>query len=122
MPHGVRSARADQYPHNRPVPGPPAPFGLRGPAMVAVGWPRPDTAATDTALLTRGAKTDHEAERLIIEAAVAADSHQRPARGLSRSAGTAALVNHALRSEDPRAVTLLRPPMRAQREPPEPEP
>lgn len=47
---------------------------------------------------------------------------QRSVHGLSRSPGTAALINHALQSEGPRAVPLLWPPMRAQREPPGREP
>lgn len=81
-----------------------------------------DLGVNDVALLTRSAELDREAERLIIDAVTAADPHKRPARELSRSTGTAALVNHALQSGDPRAVTLLRPPVRAQREPPEREP
>jgi hypothetical protein len=81
-----------------------------------------DLGITDLRLFARSAEIDHDAERLIIEAAVAADAHRPPAHGLSRSTGTSALVNHAFRSEDPRAVALLRPPMRAQQESPEREP
>jgi len=81
-----------------------------------------DLGVTDPALLARSAEIDRDAEHLIIEAAATADAHPRPTHGLSRSTGTAALVDHALRSEDPRAVALLRPPTRAQREPPEREP
>jgi hypothetical protein len=81
-----------------------------------------DLGVTDTALLTRSAELDREAERLVIDAAVTADAHQRPVRGLSRSTGTAALVNHALQSGNARAIALLQPPTRAQREPPEREP
>jgi hypothetical protein len=94
----------------------------------AAGMPGPvettllDLGVTDPRLLARSAEIDHDAERLIIDAAVATDAHQRPVRGLSRSTGTAALVNHALQAGDPRAVALLRPPRRAQREPPEREP
>jgi hypothetical protein len=106
------------WPHLAEADGQTATAGTPGPVETILL----DLGVTDAALLTRGAKIDHEAERLIIDAAVAADAHQRPARGLSRSAGTAALVNHALRSEDLRAVALLRPPMRARRELPEREP
>jgi hypothetical protein len=81
-----------------------------------------DLGVTDPALLARSAEIDRDAERLIIEAAVTADAHRRPAGGLSRSSGTAALVNHALRSDDPRAVALLQPQIGAQRESPEREP
>jgi hypothetical protein len=83
-----------------------------------------DLGVTDPELLTHSAEIDRDAERLIIDAAVTTEAHQRPhlPNGLSRSAGTAALVNHALKSGDPRAVALLRPPVRARREPPEREP
>jgi hypothetical protein len=83
-----------------------------------------DLGVTDPALLTRGAQVDRDAERLIIEATAATETSQRPHRPnrLNRPAGTAALVNHALTSGDPRAVALLRQPTRAQREPPEREP
>jgi hypothetical protein len=81
-----------------------------------------DLGVTDPRLLARSAKIDHDAERLIIDAAATTEAHQRSVRGLSRSAGTAAVVNHALQSGDPRAVALLRPPVRAHRELPEREP
>jgi hypothetical protein len=75
-------------------------------------------------LLAQSAEIDRHAERLIIDAAVTAEARQRPhsPTELSRSAGTAALVNHALKSGDARAVALLRSPMRAQIESPEREP
>ena len=95
-----------------------AAFGLPGPVESALL----DLGVTDTALLARSAELDHEAEGLIIDAAVAADAHQRPVRGLSRSTGTAVLVNHVLKSGDPRALALLRPAARPQRESPEREP
>jgi hypothetical protein len=83
-----------------------------------------DLGVTDPALLTRGAQVDRDAEHLIIDAAAATETPQRSHRPnrLNRSARTAALVNHALTSRDPRAVALLRPPTRPQREPPEREP
>ncbi len=83
-----------------------------------------DLGVTDPGLLTRSAELDRDAERLIIDAAITTEARQRPhlPNGLGRSAGTAALVNHALKSGDPRAVALLRPPARPQREPPEREP
>jgi hypothetical protein len=48
MPHGARSARADQDPHKRPAPGPPAPPGWRPAAparsrVLAGGAGRPAT-------------------------------------------------------------------------------
>jgi len=77
---------------------------------------------TDPGLLTRGAEIDRDAERLIIDAAVKVDAYQRPAYELSRSTGTAALVNHALQSGDLRAVALVRPVAQPVREPREREP
>lgn len=76
-----------------------------------------DLGVTDSRLLTRSAEIDRDAEGLIIDAAVTTQARQRPyiPDGLSRSAGTAALVNHALTSGDPRAVALLRPPVPPQR-------
>jgi hypothetical protein len=112
-----------------------ADVALRDPAEVnsrarRPGTPGPvettllDLGVTDPQLITRSAEIDRDAERLIIDAAVTAEAHQRPhlPHGLSQSAGTAALVNHALKSGDPRAVALLRPPVRARREPPQREP
>jgi hypothetical protein len=83
-----------------------------------------DLGVTDPKMLSRSAEIDRDAERLIIDAAAATESHQRPhlPHGLSRSAGTAALVNHALKSGDPRAGALLRPHVRPRRELPEREP
>jgi hypothetical protein len=83
-----------------------------------------DLGITDPSLLAESAKIDRHAERLIIDAAATTEARQRPSlqTELSRSAGTAALVNHALKSGDSRAVALLRPLARAQREPPEREP
>lgn len=83
-----------------------------------------DLGVTDPGLLAQSAEIDRHAERLIIDAAATTEARHRShsPTGLSRSAGTAALVNHALKSGDARAVALLRPPVRAQREPPEREP
>jgi hypothetical protein len=108
---------------------------LRNSAEVSAGTRKPgtpgpvettllDLGVTDPQLITRSAEIDRDAERLIIDAAVRTEGCRRPhlPDGLSRSAGTAALVNHALKSSDPRAIALLRPPTRPQREPPEREP
>lgn len=83
-----------------------------------------DLGVTDPGLLAQSAEIDRHAERLIIDAAATTEARHRPhsPTGLSRSAGTAALVNHALKSGDARAVALLRPPVPEQREPPEREP
>jgi hypothetical protein len=64
---------------------------------------------TDTDLLQRGIHLDRAAERLIIDAAAKLGPRRlRPsATTLSRSAGSAGLVNHALASGDTRATALL---------------
>jgi hypothetical protein len=79
---------------------------------------------TSRDLLRRGAQIDRAGEQLIIDAAERRGSqHSRPsAATLSRSAGTAALVNHALASGDPRAAALLHRQASARREDPEAEP
>jgi hypothetical protein len=96
--------------------------GMRAPGPVETTLL--DLGVTDPRLLTRGAEVDRDAERLILDAAATTEPRQRPylPNRLSRSAGTAALVNHALRSGDPQAVALLQPPGRARPEPPEREP
>jgi hypothetical protein len=83
-----------------------------------------DLGVTNPDLLQRGADIDRAGERLIIDAADSLGPRRsRPsATTLSRSAGTAAMVNHALASSDPRAAALLHGPASAQREPPEAEP
>jgi hypothetical protein len=65
-----------------------------------------DLGITDARLLTRSSQIDRDAERLIIDAAVQTEARQRPysSQEQSRSAGTAALVNHALKSGHPQAV------------------
>ena len=82
-----------------------------------LGVDRPD-------VLRRGAEIDQAGSRLIIDAAneLAPQHRPRSAAVLNRSAGAAAVVNHALASGDPRAAALLRRPGRLEREPPEPEP
>jgi hypothetical protein len=79
---------------------------------------------TSAALLARGADLDQASERLLIEAAdEMPPTHQRPsAATLNATAGTAALLNHALASGNPNAAQLLRQPGQAEREEPEPEP
>ena len=77
---------------------------------------------TSPELLRHGADIDRAGERLIIDAAASLEPRRnRPsATTLSRSVGTATLVNHAL-AADPGAAALLRGPASAQREPPEAE-
>ena len=83
-----------------------------------------DLGITNPELLQRGAVIDRAGERLIIDAAVGLGPRRiRPsATALSRSAGTATLVNHALASGDPRAAALLYGPGSAEPEPPQAEP
>jgi hypothetical protein len=92
---------------------------LAGPVertLLGLGIDRPD-------LLARGAKLDRAAERLLIDAANLEPARRRPAAtALSQTADTAALVNHALASSDPRAAALLRRSVPIQAEQPEPEP
>jgi len=82
-----------------------------------------DLGVTHPELLRHGAEIDQAGEHLIIRAAAElGPEHKRlDAAVLSRSTGTAALVNHALLSGDPRAASLLRAPTSAQPER-EPEP
>ena len=79
-----------------------------------------DLGITNPDLLQRGADIDRAGERLIIDAAAdLGPGHLRPsATTLSRSAGAALVVNHALASGDPLAASLLH----AQRESPQAEP
>ena len=79
---------------------------------------------TSPSLLARGADLDQASQRLLIEAAdELPPTHQRPpAATLNTTAGTAALLNHALASGNPQAARLLRQPGQAEREEPEPEP
>jgi hypothetical protein len=83
-----------------------------------------DLGITSPELLQRGADIDRAGERLIIDAAADLGPRRlRPgATTLSTSAGTASIVNHALASGDPRAVSLLRGQPSAQRETPQAEP
>jgi hypothetical protein len=73
--------------------------------------------------LKLGAEIDQAGERLIIRAAEELGPERRgpDATALSRSRGTATLVNHALQSGDLRAASLLRIPTRRNPER-EPEP
>jgi len=82
-----------------------------------------DLGVTSADVLQRGAEIDRASAQIIIDAAAGQTrDSRRTAPMLSRSAGTAELVNHVLASGDPRAVALLRRPVSVQREPPEPEP
>ena len=83
-----------------------------------------DLGVTDNELLERGADLDRASERLIIDAAAKLGPWRaRPsAAALSRSAGTAGLVNHALASGSPTATALLQRGAAAQPQPREAEP
>ena len=83
-----------------------------------------DLGITNPDLLRRGADIDRAGERLIIDAAAdLGPGHSRPsAITLSRSAGAASVVNHALASGDPLAASLLHGQASAQRESPQAEP
>jgi hypothetical protein len=73
--------------------------------LLSIGVTRP-------ALLARGAELDKAGQRLLIEAAdEPPPAHNRPsAITLSKTAATAALLNHALASGEPHAAQLLRHP------------
>jgi hypothetical protein len=83
-----------------------------------------DLGVTSPELLQRGTDIDRAGERLIIDAAASLGPQRvRPsATMLSRSAGTATLVNHALASGDLRAAALLHGRASVQQEQPEAEP
>ena len=83
--------------------------------LLGLGVTRPD-------LLRRATELDHDSERLIMDAAVDRELAGKWPDGMERrvSAATAALINHALASGDPRATALLQPFIR-EREPPEAE-
>jgi hypothetical protein len=85
-------------------------------ALVDLGVTRPD-------LRRRAAELDRDSERLIVDAAVDRELAGKWPGVVERntSAATAALVDHALASGDPRATTILQPYLRG-REPPEAEP
>jgi hypothetical protein len=81
-----------------------------------------DLGVTRPDLLRRATDLDRDSERLIVDAAVDRELAGKWPEAVERntSAATAALVNHALASGDPRATTLLQPYSRG-REPPEAE-
>jgi hypothetical protein len=63
-------------------------------------------------MLARASAIDQLAEQLILGAADAVEPRQAglDAFGLSRSTGSAELINHVLASSSPQAATILRPP------------
>jgi hypothetical protein len=70
-----------------------------------------DLGVTSTDVLHHAAVIDQAGEQLILDAAQATDPGH-PAVGtasLSRSVGTAEIINHLLASGNPRAEVLLRP-------------
>jgi hypothetical protein len=71
-----------------------------------------DLGVTSSAMLARASAIDQLAEQLILGAADAIESGQAgfEAVGLSRSTGSAELINHMLASGRPEASTILRPP------------
>jgi len=83
-----------------------------------------DLGITNPDLLQRAADIDRASERLIIDAAAdLGPERSRPsATTLSRSAGAALVVNHALASGDPLATSLLHGQASAQPESPQAEP
>ena len=83
-----------------------------------------DLGITNPDLLQRGADIDRAGERLIIDAAadLGPTSSRPSAITLSRSAGAASVVNHALASGDPLAASLLHGQPPVQRESPQAEP
>jgi hypothetical protein len=83
-----------------------------------------DLGITNPDLLQRGTDIDRAGERLIIDAAAElGPARTRPsAITLSRSAGAASIVNHALASGDPLAASLLHGLASTQRESPQAEP
>ena len=84
--------------------------------LLDLGVTRPD-------LLRRATDLDHDSERLIVDAAVDRDLAGKWPDVVERntSAATAALVNQALASGDPRDTTLRQPYLQGG-EPPEAEP
>jgi hypothetical protein len=80
-----------------------------------------DLGIANPDLLRRGADIDRAGERLIIDAAadLAPEDSRPSAITLSRSAGAALVVNHALASGDPLAASLLHGQASAQRESPQ---
>jgi hypothetical protein len=83
-----------------------------------------DLGITSPSLLARSADLDQASQHLLIEAAdELPPTHQRPSAATpNMTAGTAALLNHALASGHPQAAHLLRQSNQAEREEPEPEP
>jgi hypothetical protein len=81
-----------------------------------------DLGVTRSDLLRRAAELDHDSERLIVDAAVDRElAGQWPdVVEQNTSAATAALINHALGSDDPRTTALLQTYLQ-EREPPEAE-
>ena len=73
---------------------------------------------TSPSLLARGADLDQVSQRLLIEAASELPPTQRRPCGatLNATAGTAALLNHALASGSPRAAQFFRQPDQPERE------
>jgi hypothetical protein len=81
-----------------------------------------DLRVTRPDLLRRAAELDRDSERLIMDAAVDRELAGQWPHAVERhtSAATAALINHALASGDPRATALLQPYLR-EIKPPEAE-
>ena len=109
VPNGFAGADAQREPDGGP--------GPVERTLLQLGVSRPD-------VLRRGAEIDQAGSQLIIDVANDLDPGQRRpyATVLCRSAGSAEVVNHALASDGPRAVALLRQPSPPERESPEPEP
>ena len=111
MRHWARNSRTPASPKPRAL-------DLAGPVertLLDIGVTRPD-------LLRRATELDRDSERLIVDAAVDRELAGKWPDVVERntSAATAALVDHALTSGDPRAAALLQPYLQG-REPPEAE-
>ncbi len=83
-----------------------------------------DLGVISTSALQRAAAIDQAGEQLILDNAPAADISGRRSvtPNLSRSTGTAEVVNHMLASGNPRALAILRPPLPAPEQEAEAEP
>jgi len=83
-----------------------------------------DLGVISTSALQRAAAIDQAGEQLILDNAPAADIPGRRSvtPNLSRSTGTAEVVNHMLASGNPRALAILRPPLPAPEQEAEAEP
>jgi hypothetical protein len=83
-----------------------------------------DLGVTSPSVLLRAAAIDQAGEQIILDNGPEAGPRHRPpaSADLSRSTGTAELINHMLASGNPRAIALLGPPAPAKAAEAEAEP